>query len=382
MHEEERMKTLSLITLVLFLFVGASSEAYGQCDRTINSPIRCGYYDEGYQDGVNDAQARRSNDYQRYRNKFERQYESFYRDGYRAGYATIPSWGRWTPEQRSAYDSGYNIGFSDRQLGRTNAPESRQGDVTFIVRPYFFQGYMDGYSGTPRRYDFEIGNPGGGGGGGWPGGGGGFPGGGMTTGSVTWNGRVDDRARLYVQGNRTWIENLSGNGASQGSVQWQGTLPRRDTMINVRVASGRGSAFVVEQPTRFNNFRAAIDINDPQGGAANYRLEITWQQSAANPVYSPGRATWRGRVDDRVNIHISGTDIWDELVSGNNTINAWGNVEGYLAARNGTVRVNRRSGRGSVSILQQPSRANGFTAIIQINDSRGGSDDYEIEVNW
>jgi hypothetical protein len=363
------MKTLSLITLALFLFVGATSEAFGQCDRTVNSPIRCGYYDEGYQDGVADAQNRRTNDYQRYRNKYERQYENFYRDGYRAGFATIPTWGRWTPEQRNAYDTGYNIGFSDRQLGRSNSPQSRQGEASTNVRPYFFQGYMDGFSGTARRYDFEIGNPGGGGGG-------------TSTGSVIWNGRVDDRARVYIQGNRTWIENITGNTATQGSVQWNGSLPRRDNTVSSRIISGRGSAIVVEQPSRFNNYRAAIEIHDPQGGAANYRLEISWQQAANNPVYRPGRATWRGRVDDRVNIHISGTEIWDETVSGGNSMNVFGNVEGYLAARNGTVRVNRRSGRGTVSVIQQPSRANGFTAVIQINDSRGGADDYEIEVTW
>jgi hypothetical protein len=377
------MKTLSLLTIALVLFVGAGSEVYGQCDRNINSPIRCGYYDEGFQDGVSDAQNRRSNDYQRYRNKFERQYESFYRDGYRAGYASIPTWGRWTPEQRSAYDTGYNVGFSDRQLGRSSAPESRQGESAFNVRPYFFQGYMDGYSGVPRRYDFEIGNPGGGGG--WPGGGGGggWPGGGGgSVGSVIWNGRVDDRARVYVQGNRTWVENITGNGATQSSVQWQGSLPRRDTTVNARLLSGRGSATVVEQPNRFNNYRAAIEISDPQGGAANYRLEVSWQQSAANPNYAPGRATWRGRVDDRVNIYISGSEIWDETISGGMTQNAFGTVIGYLAARNGSVTVNRRSGRGTVTVIQQPSRANGFTAVIQISDPRSGADDYEIDVSW
>ena len=44
--------------------------------------------------------------------------------------------------------------------------------------------------------------------------------------------------------------------------------------------------------------------------------------------------------------------------------------------------VRKLEGRGQIGIVQQPSRRNGYTAVIAINDESGGADDYEIEVAW
>jgi hypothetical protein len=46
------------------------------------------------------------------------------------------------------------------------------------------------------------------------------------------------------------------------------------------------------------------------------------------------------------------------------------------------VFVSKREGRGQVGVIQQPSRWNGYTAVIAINDESGGADNYEIEVAW
>ena len=44
--------------------------------------------------------------------------------------------------------------------------------------------------------------------------------------------------------------------------------------------------------------------------------------------------------------------------------------------------VNKRNGRGQVSVIDQPNQSNNYTAIIKIDDDKGGADDYEIEVEW
>src|SRR5258706_16426640 len=88
-------------------FGGISVSA--QCDPASASPIKCSYYNEGYQDGISDAQANRLSDYRRYRNKFEREYEDFYRDGYNAGFNSggrRPTTNRWANTPKSANDSG------------------------------------------------------------------------------------------------------------------------------------------------------------------------------------------------------------------------------------------------------------------------------------
>ena len=39
-------------------------------------------------------------------------------------------------------------------------------------------------------------------------------------------------------------------------------------------------------------------------------------------------------------------------------------------------------GRGRVAIVQTPDSTNGYTAVIQIEDTKSGSDDYELELRW
>lgn len=38
--------------------------------------------------------------------------------------------------------------------------------------------------------------------------------------------------------------------------------------------------------------------------------------------------------------------------------------------------------RGSISVIQQPSGDNDFTAIIEINDEKGGAKAYQLDIAW
>jgi hypothetical protein len=369
------MRLLFIFVLAFGLVGAAAATASAQCDRNTLTPIRCGYYDEGYQDGARDAQTNQSNNYQRYRSKYERQYESFYRDGYSAGYASVPGYSRWTAAQRSAYDIGYGFGVSDRQSMRSNSPQQHQSRTAVAVRPYLFQGYSDGYLGIPRRYDFPIGQPGTGGPG-FP------PGQGTATGSATWGGRVDNRANIILRGNSLTAVDLTNSGLTTTQQFVNGSLPRRESNVTVRKLNGRGTVTVIQQPSRFNNFEAIVQISDPRSGADNYRIEINWQASSIIENYQSGRVNWRGRVDQTVNIYVSGADVWEQVVSGNALMNTGFDINGYLARRPGTVNVRKRNGRGTVSVLQQPSAANDYIAVIQVFDPQGGADNYEVEITW
>jgi hypothetical protein len=46
------------------------------------------------------------------------------------------------------------------------------------------------------------------------------------------------------------------------------------------------------------------------------------------------------------------------------------------------VSVEKLAGRGTVRVIQQPARTNDFTAIVEIYDDNGGSQEYRIEVTW
>ncbi|MBY0491938.1 MAG: hypothetical protein K2R93_19005 [Gemmatimonadaceae bacterium] len=96
-----------------------------------------------------------------------------------------------------------------------------------------------------------------------------------------------------------------------------------------------------------------------------------------------GMLTWSGRVDDVVEIRISGRRVDTITRSGVSAQNVNFNIRGGgLPQRNVTLEIDQRSGRGAVYVAQQPSSWNGYTAVIRVNDNRGGADFYDFAVRW
>lgn len=95
-----------------------------------------------------------------------------------------------------------------------------------------------------------------------------------------------------------------------------------------------------------------------------------------------GRLTWRGRVDDVIMLEIRDRTVRDRVVSGRAAEAVRFDFGASLPSRDVSVLVDKRQGRGEVRVVEQPSRRNNYTAVIQIRDSSGGADDYEIEVRW
>lgn len=305
------MKKLMFFLLLLGVVGFSSVTAFAQCDRVRLSQIQCGYYNEGYEDGINDARSNRDANYRRYSNKLDsRLYDRYYIQGYDAGYVSV------------------------RPQNPFPGPRPGRGRGT-------------------------------------------------STGTIDWSGRVDDRLNIVIRGNE--IENQSVSGRFiPGYQNMNGVLPRRNATLSVSKLEGRGTAFVIQQPNRSNNFTAIVQVYDPQRSDDEYRLQIRWQSQGGNvdERYSAGRVVWRGRVDDTVNIVISGSDVDSIDQSGSGLSNVNFNINGYLAARPGNVTVRKRRGRGSVTVLQQPNRNNDYEAIIQIYDPDGSDDDYEVEITW
>ena len=246
---------------------------------------------------------------------------------------------------------------------------------------------MDGYEGIPRRYDFPIGqypgNPGNPGNPGFPGNPGnpGFPGG-TVNGTATWSGRVDKTANIIISGNTIRAVDVSNTGLTTTQQYVNGSLPRRASTVTVRREDGRGTVRVLEQPNSRNNYQAVIRIEDPRGGADNYRIEVSWQSSNAIEPYQRGSVSWSGRVDHRVYLYISGRDVFPQVIEGSAVQNARFNFTGALARRPGNVTVRKRDGRGEVRVFQQPSASNDYMAVIEIYDDKGGADNYRIDVSW
>jgi hypothetical protein len=97
--------------------------------------------------------------------------------------------------------------------------------------------------------------------------------------------------------------------------------------------------------------------------------------------YHAGSVVWRGRVDHDVKLVIYGDRIDTYVLSGKDL-----GIGTYQFTspmpRRATVSVRKVKGRNDVTIAEQPSRFNKFSAIIHITDKRGGKDDTEVVVSW
>ncbi len=256
----------------------------------------------------------------------------------------------------------------------------------------------------------------------------------------TWTGRVDREVLIVVRG-----RDVSTRGFDAGlpnRTRVNSALPRTNANVVVEMNDGRGDVDVIEQPSARNGYQAVLRVRDPRAGADNYRL--TAYIDGRDDVYdrrdrdrgddrgnngngggwgrggrrdgepSPGNGrgkgrdnnrndrnggyddrgrndrnggagslNWSGRVDDVVEIQISGRRIDAITRSGVRVSEVNANIGGGgLPNRNVNLQIDQRSGRGSIAVIQQPGAWNGYTAIIRINDSRSGAAYYDFTAYW
>ncbi len=95
-----------------------------------------------------------------------------------------------------------------------------------------------------------------------------------------------------------------------------------------------------------------------------------------------GEMTWRGTVDDIIQVRIRNGNARTKHIRGRAYYDATYNFDGRLPRQNANVRVDKKDGRGRVFVLQQPNRRNNYTTIVQIEDFKGGADKYRFKLEW
>jgi hypothetical protein len=95
-----------------------------------------------------------------------------------------------------------------------------------------------------------------------------------------------------------------------------------------------------------------------------------------------GRLNWQGTVDDEVHLTIRGNIVQVKTISGTEYNDALFNFSSPLPNENVQVFVNKKDGRGTAKVIQQPTADNNFTAIVQIQDKNGGAREYDLEIYW
>lgn len=94
---------------------------------------------------------------------------------------------------------------------------------------------------------------------------------------LTWTGNVEGRVRVTVQGGASFSEAVAGRGVKGERSDFLRSLPARsDLNPSVKKLRGRGQVQIIEQPSDKNNYRLVFEIQNPEGEADNYEIEVDW----------------------------------------------------------------------------------------------------------
>jgi hypothetical protein len=233
----------------------------------------------------------------------------------------------------------------------------------------------------------------------------------------TWTGRVDREVLLVVRGRE--VVSRGFDAALPSRTRVNAALPRINSVVRVELFDGRGDVDVLEQPSARNGYQAVLRVRDPRAGADSYRFTAyldddrdgigfrgenrgrehdRWERDrrtngdwADNPrrgrnndgQLGTAALQWSGRVDDVVEIHLSGRRVDAITRSGTHVSDVAANVRGRgLPNRNVRLHIDLHAGRGDITVVQQPSAWNGYTAVIRIYDPRSGAAFYDFTAYW
>jgi hypothetical protein len=237
-----------------------------------------------------------------------------------------------------------------------------------------------------------------------------------------WSGTVDREAIIVMRGGQIETQGEGFEVFRDTRFRVREPLPRMAGIVRVVRSDGRGEVDVIEQPSPFNGFTTRVRVRDRASGADRYRLEAYWDgprggrgdrwedddrdddrrdrrgdRGRGNGGFGGWRVDDRGIgghrdagvlrfsavVDDVAEIRIRGRRVDFLTRSGRPVYDVRYDVRGAgLPMYAIPLDVRRLNGRGNVSIAQYPRAWNNWTAVIRINDSRGGADAYDIDLRW
>jgi BON domain len=96
-----------------------------------------------------------------------------------------------------------------------------------------------------------------------------------------------------------------------------------------------------------------------------------------------GTVAWSGTVDGVDEVVISGSSASVRHVSGASPREVKASFSAPVPRSPVSVALISANGRGAISVVQQPSAANGYTTIVRVDDSsKGGDKRYEFTLRW
>lgn len=209
----------------------------------------------------------------------------------------------------------------------------------------------------------------------------------------SWRGVVDDDMRVYIRAGNVQSHVASGSTTRRGPrVDRDRPLPRREGILRVQLVDGRGRVHVMQQPSARNNYTAIVRVKDAYRGADNYRFVAFFDpvdRYDRDDIGYGGEARsgdrvmhWTGTVDREIRITMRGASADYSVASGGYPRSVQANVLRALPRRDGYLEVFLRQGRGTVQVIQQPTRYNNWTAVVRVFDTPGSFGYYDFDVIW
>jgi hypothetical protein len=236
-----------------------------------------------------------------------------------------------------------------------------------------------------------------------------------------WTGSVDREVQITMRGNRVWTNNIGATESGRYNARAMGSIPRQNGQVVVQLVNGRGDVDVIQQPNAQNGYSTTVRIRDPRGGSDRYRVVAYYEGYSNGDVYGDDRSHgrrgdemgrrdgnddrngdydrnrggngngqygnsvmhWTGNVDDVLEIRLQNGQIRYSTMRGNQPTGIRVNDVGAQMPRsNAALDVVQHSGRGSVSVVQQPSAWNGYTTVLRVNDPQSGYGYYDFDLVW
>lgn len=96
------------------------------------------------------------------------------------------------------------------------------------------------------------------------------------SGSMQWSGTVDDVVQIRIRNRNARSEAISGRAYNDDNFFFNGRAPRERANVSVDKKDGRGKIYIVQQPSRRNDFTTIVEIVDKKGGPDRYRFILNW----------------------------------------------------------------------------------------------------------
>ncbi len=193
-----------------------------------------------------------------------------------------------------------------------------------------------------------------------------------------------DGTAVFVRNNRSNTDTQKWRIVDQGNNEFTIMSRTGRTLDLAEFNQNDGAKLYVWKETRATNQRfrfARLTQGETYSGGRTRGPQPT---PTPTPMpYTPGKLVWRGRVDIEILLNVRGGVVTERGVAGQ----AFNNgrilsTSGAMPLGNLTMRVRNIKVRGSVEVVEQPSAANNWTAVIRVRDPEKDAADYEFELSW